>query len=51
MVDISDLPSARNLVELFLARADARGEAPFLWAKHDGKWHPQSWADAARKPA
>ena len=49
MVDISDLPSARNLVELFLARADARGEVPFLWAKHDGKWHPQSWADAARK--
>ena len=49
VVDISDLPSARNLVELFLARADARGEAPFLWAKHDGKWQPQSWADAARK--
>ena len=49
VVDISDLPSARNLVELFLARADARGEAPFLWAKHDGKWQPQSWAEAARK--
>ena len=49
VVDISDLPSARNLVELFLARADVRGEAPFLWAKHDGKWNPQSWAEVARK--
>ena len=49
VVDISDLPSARNLVELFLARADLRGDAPFLWAKHGGKWHPQSWAEVTDK--
>ena len=49
MVDISDLPQSRNLVELFLKRADARGDAPFLWAKHDGTWKPLSWAEVARQ--
>jgi long-chain acyl-CoA synthetase len=49
VVDISDLAQSRNLVELFLKRADARGEAPFLWAKHDGKWQPMSWAEVARQ--
>ena len=49
MVDISDLPDTGNLVELFLNRADARGEAPFLWAKHAGAWRSISWAEAARQ--
>ena len=49
VVDISDLPTSRNLVELFLRRADARGDAPFLWAKREGKWQPISWAEAARQ--
>ena len=49
MVDISDLPQSRNLVELFLGRADAKGDAPFLWAKHDGTWQPLSWAEVARQ--
>ncbi|MEQ1497664.1 MAG: long-chain fatty acid--CoA ligase [Novosphingobium sp.] len=49
MVDISDLPKCRNLVELFLSRADAKGDAPFLWAKHDGKWQALSWAEVARQ--
>ncbi len=49
MVDISDLPATGNLVELFLRRADARGEAPFLWAKHAGAWRSISWAEAARQ--
>ncbi|WP_374285322.1 long-chain fatty acid--CoA ligase [Novosphingobium sp.] len=48
-MDISDLRSRRNLVELFLARADERGEAPFLWAKRGGQWHSISWAEAARQ--
>ncbi len=48
-MDISDLGSRRNLVDLFLARADERGEAPFLWAKREGKWHAISWAEAARR--
>ncbi|MFM5916760.1 MAG: AMP-dependent synthetase/ligase [Novosphingobium sp.] len=47
MTDISDLNSTKNVVELFLRRADARGNEPFLWAKREGKWHPQSWAEVA----
>jgi long-chain acyl-CoA synthetase len=49
VVDISDLGSTANLVELLLKRADARGDAPFLWAKREGKWQPISWAEAARQ--
>ncbi len=49
MVDISDLPTSQNLVELLLNRADAKGGAPFLWAKRDGAWRSISWADAARQ--
>ena len=49
MVDISDLPKTGNLVELFLNRADARGEAPFLWAKQGGAWQPLSWAEVTRQ--
>jgi long-chain acyl-CoA synthetase len=49
VVDISDLPTSRNLVELLLRRADGKGEAPFLWAKLDGDWKPISWAEAARQ--
>jgi len=49
VVDISDLPTRRNLVELFLARADAKGDAPFLWAKQAGKWQSLSWAEVARQ--
>ncbi|WP_419809756.1 AMP-dependent synthetase/ligase [Sphingomonas sp.] len=40
-----------NLVAMFLARADAKGDAPFLWAKRDGAWQPTSWAEAARQVA
>ena len=49
MVDISDLPNTRNLVELFLNRADARSNAPFLWAKRDGQWQALSWAEVTRQ--
>ncbi|MCC6927217.1 AMP-dependent synthetase/ligase [Novosphingobium sp.] len=49
MVDISDPPQSRNLVELFLKRADARGQAPFLWAKQEGKWQALSWAEVTRQ--
>ena len=48
-MDISDLGTSRNLVELFLNRADAGGNAPFLWAKRDGAWRSISWAEAARQ--
>lgn len=36
-----------NLVAMFFARAGQLGQAPFLWAKRDGRWHATSWADAA----
>ncbi|WP_225207358.1 AMP-dependent synthetase/ligase [Novosphingobium huizhouense] len=32
---------------MFLARADARGAAPFLWAKRQGQWQARSWAEVA----
>ena len=48
-MQLSDFDEAKNLVELFLKRADAHGESPFLWAKHDGEWQPISWAEAARQ--
>jgi len=38
-----DFDSFPNLVTMFFARARHRGDAPFLWAKHDGDWHSISW--------
>ena len=46
---IDDVKTSRNLVELLLSRADAKGEVPFLWAKRDGAWRSQSWAEVARQ--
>ena len=40
-----------NLVTMFLTRAREKGDAPFLWAKHDGKWHSISWQESARQVA
>lgn len=40
-----------NLVTMFLTRAKEKGDAPFLWAKHDGTWEPISWSEAARQVA
>ena len=45
---LSDIDSANNLVELFLKRADERGDKPFLGAKRGGSWETMSWAEAAR---
>lgn len=45
---LSDFGSANNLVTLFLLRADELGDKPFLWAKHGGSWHSQSWNEVAR---
>ena len=46
-----DFDSFPNLVSMFLARAQHRGDAPFLWAKHDGKWQSVSWSETARRVA
>ena len=48
-MQLSDIDSANNLVELFLKRADAKGDAPFLGAKRGGTWQTMSWREAAEK--
>jgi long-chain acyl-CoA synthetase len=44
---LQDIDGAHNLVELFLKRADEKGDAPFLGHKAGGKWVTQSWRSAA----
>ena len=44
---LSDIDSANNLVELFLKRADARGDRPFLGEKRAGGWQTRSWREVA----
>ena len=44
-----DYQSWRNLVALFFERANEKGDRPFLWAKHDGRYQPISWREAARQ--
>ncbi len=46
---IEDIETANNLVELFLKRADEKGDAPFLGRKQDGEWTTQSWRDVAEQ--
>ena len=48
-MDIGDFRASRNLVDLFLKRADELGDKPFLWAKREGEWRSISWAEAARQ--
>ena len=48
-MQLSDIDSANNLVELFLTRADARGDRPFLGAKAGGAWRTQSWREVANQ--
>ncbi|NFV79706.1 AMP-dependent synthetase/ligase [Magnetospirillum aberrantis] len=40
-----DSTVCQNVTDLFLTQAETKGEAPFLWAKHDGAWLPKSWAE------
>jgi len=44
---LQDIDGAQNLVALFLKRADAKGDAPFLGHKAGGQWLTQSWRSAA----
>ena len=37
----------QNLASLFFERAASAGDAPFLWAKRDGTYHPWSWRQTA----
>ena len=44
---LQDIDGANNLVELFLKRADEKGDAPFLGRKENGEWVTQSWREVA----
>lgn len=44
---LRDIDGANNLVELFLKRADEKGEAPFLGRKLGGEWTTRSWRETA----
>jgi len=46
-LQLSDIDSANNLVELFLKRADAKGDAPMLGVKRGSAWQTTSWREAA----
>jgi long-chain acyl-CoA synthetase len=46
---LADIDTANNLVELFLKRADEKGDSAFLGAKIDGSWQTISWAEAANR--
>ena len=46
---LQDIDKAQNLVELFLKRADEKGDAPFLGHKESGQWVTQSWRSAAEQ--
>ncbi|WP_374407317.1 long-chain fatty acid--CoA ligase [Pelagerythrobacter sp.] len=48
-MQLTDIDSANNLVELFLKRADAKGDAVFLGAKRGGAWQTISWREASKK--
>lgn len=48
-MQLSDIDQANNLVELFLSRADERGDAPFLGAKREGSWQTLSWRESAEQ--
>lgn len=46
---LQDIDKAQNLVELFLKRADEKGDATFLGHKESGQWVTQSWRSAAEQ--
>ena len=46
---LSEIDSANNLVELFLKRADEKGDQPFLGAKREGGWQTISWRETAEQ--
>ena len=38
-----------NLVTMFFTRASEKGDAPFLWAKSEGRWRSISWRETAEQ--
>ena len=47
MTQLEEIERASNLVSLFLERADAGGDKPFLGRKVAGEWQTISWREAA----
>ena len=45
---MTDYAKFRSLPAMFFGIAAERGERPFLWAKHGGKYQALSWAETAR---
>ena len=43
-----DYDNCRSLPAMFFEVAAERGERPFLWAKHGGKYQSLSWTETAR---
>ena len=39
----------QNLIAMYLAQVDGRGDRPFLWEKHAGAYHPKSWRESAEQ--
>ena len=48
-MQIADFDASRNLVDLFLKRADELAERPFLTAKREGEWRSISWREATEQ--
>jgi len=48
-MELVDFDRSANVVSLFLKRAGQLGDAPMLWAKHEGRWQAIGWAEAARR--
>ena len=40
-----------NMATMFFEQAARYGARPFLWAKHDATWRPQSWRQVAAETA
>ena len=51
MAEARQLEHFPNIIAMFLARAEEKGDAPFLWAKREGDWRATSWREAARQVA
>ena len=49
MAEARQLEHFPNIIAMFLARAEQKGDAPFLWAKREGEWRVTSWREAARQ--
>ena len=46
---LADFDTYNSLVAMFLARAEQRGDQPFLSAKHGGQWQAISWRETAER--